>query len=305
MRVLPAFILLAMVFAGCSDSSVGTAAPQAAIGTLRGVVVDEAVRPLAGVNVTLLGTAPQNVTTKADGEFRFDDVATGGHLLEARKKGFIDTRLDVQVFATNVTDPVRVILLADRAEQSFIEAHTFDGFLECSFTAFYARAACSPDIGPGPLCQPYGVCLPNATAPGQYLAAHTISQPRMKFMQSEMVWSSSQLLGETLRAVPGARNANGQIIDFIPYEGSSPLVMPIDVNLAQGAQIGSGSDYIVRVFAGYVNGTAPPQCVPTLGCPWGVGAAIQQPFELFTHVFYGFTPPPGWQFGRDGLPPLP
>jgi hypothetical protein len=60
------------------------------------------------------------------------------------------------------------------------------------------------------------------------------------------------------------------------------------------------------VFSGYVNETAPPQCLPSpLGCPWGVGATYEQRFELFTHVFYGFEPPVGWRFSADGVPVPP
>jgi hypothetical protein len=160
------------------------------------------------------------------------------------------------------------------------------------------------------LCQlPDGVCGlgPGNLTTDQFMAVHTVSKQSVRFLQSEMVWSAGSQLSASLRAVPGSRSpADGKINDYRPFEGVSPLVMPMDGAVAQGLFIGNGKDFVVRVFSGYVNGTAAPTCLPSpVNCPWGVGASYEQKFQLFTHVFFGFTPPEGWQFSRDGVPPIP
>jgi hypothetical protein len=135
---------------------------------------------------------------------------------------------------------------------------------------------------------------------------HSPSRGGIAFLQSELQWDASSGLGESLRAVPGSRDAqSGDLQDFEGVEGPSPLIVPMTGEVANALSIGNGRDYAVRVFSSYAAGTAPP-CLPSpAGCQWGVGMAFQQRFGMVTHVFYGFTPPEGWQFGRDGLPPTP
>jgi hypothetical protein len=129
----------------------------------------------------------------------------------------------------------------------------------------------------------------------------------VRFLQSELVWEAGSQLSTSLKAIPGSRDrTDGKINDYRPFEGTSPLAMPMDGAVAQALFIGNGKDLVVRVFSGYVNETAPPVCLPSpLGCPWGVGASYEQRFDLFTHVFYGFEPPEGWRFSADGVPPIP
>jgi hypothetical protein len=72
----------------------------------------------------------------------------------------------------------------------------------------------------------------------------------------------------------------------------------------------------VRVFSDDVDATQPPvqECTPTpdpvLGAiyctKYGVGATLEQKFSHYTHVFYGYTPTPGWRFtSGDPVPPPP
>jgi hypothetical protein len=315
--LLVAAVASLALLAGCSGAKAPDEGPlvaTATTGILHGVVVDEAIRPLAGVNVTvpLSDGTSLNATTAADGVFAFDDLRPGGYLVQARKLGFLDSAV-----ATNVTagdaDPagVRLLLLADVLNAPFIEAFQFSGFMQCSFTVVVARvAACNPSEAAQPLCTlPVSVCtgpVDNLTE-DEFMAVHSVSRQTARFLQSELVWDAASQLSTSLKAVPGSRDPKtGQLNDFRPFEGESPLAMPMPGQVAQALFIGNGKEYVVRVFSGYVNGTAPPTCLPSpVGCPWGVGATYEQRFELFTHVFYGFDPPEGWRFSSDGLPPVP
>jgi hypothetical protein len=318
LRTLLAAALLALpLLAGCTggaDDPVGPVVATATTGVLRGVVVDEAIRPLTGVRISVPlsdGTA-LNSTTTDDGAFAFGDLQPGGYLVQARKLGFLDAAVAVNVTAGE-GDPegLRVQLLADVLNAPAIESFQFNGFMQCSFTAFVARvAACNPSEAAQPLCGlPVPVCtgpVDNLTA-DEFMAVHSVSRQTVRFLQSELVWEAGSQLSSSLKALPGSRDpATGAINDYRPFEGPSPLAMPMDGAVAQALFIGNGKDLVIRVFSGYVNETAPPTCLPSpVGCPWGVGASYEQRFELFTHVFYGFAPPEGWRFSTDGLPPIP
>ncbi|MFA5944222.1 MAG: carboxypeptidase-like regulatory domain-containing protein, partial [Candidatus Thermoplasmatota archaeon] len=158
--------LLLAVLAGCAGREPDSAPPleaTATTGLLRGVVVDEAIRPLLGVRITvpLSDGSVLNATTAEDGAFAFGDLQPGGYLVQARKLGFLDAAL-----AANVTagegDPagLRLQMLADVLNAPFVEALQFSGFIQCSFTAFVARvAACNPSEAAQPLCNtPVPVC---------------------------------------------------------------------------------------------------------------------------------------------------
>lgn len=324
MRTLRAVLTLALavvlpLLAGCSGTGGGGAADAeveatATTGVLRGVVVDEAIRPLLGVNVTVPmadGTTISRMTAD-DGLFAFDGLPPGPYVVNARKLGFLDASVAANVTAgVDVPDSVRVLMPADVLNTPAIDQYSFDGFLQCSATAFYARAAaCNPDEAAQPLCQLPGEPCTNGPAnltTDEFMAVHTVARQSVRFLQSEMVWEATQQGSASLRALPGSRDpASGEINDYQPFEGPSPLIMPMDGAIAQALFIGNGKDLVVRVFSGYVPGTNPPACLPSpLGCPWGVGVSYEQRFQIVTHVFFGFEPPEGWQFGRDGLPPIP
>jgi hypothetical protein len=315
--LLAAALALLPLLAGCSGGDGGPEAPleaTATTGILKGVVVDEAIRPLLGVRITvpLADGTLLNSTTEADGAFAFDELAPGGYVVQVRKLGYLDAAVAANVTAGEAEPAgLRIQMLADVLNSPFIEQFQFSGFLQCSFTAFVARvAACNPSEAAQPLCNtPVPVCtgpIDNLTS-DEFMAVHSVSRQTVRFLQSELVWEAGSQLSEGLKALPGSRDPlTGEINDYRAFEGKSPLAMPMDGAVAQALFIGNGKDLVIRVFSGYANGTAPPTCLPSpLGCPWGVGASYEQRFEIFTHVFYGFEPPEGWRFSSDGVPPTP
>jgi iron complex outermembrane receptor protein len=72
-------------------------------GTIRGVAVDSGGAPLAGVQVSLEGTALR-VLTRADGRFEFLGVATGSRTIRARGIGFVPAVAVVQMAAGDAVD---------------------------------------------------------------------------------------------------------------------------------------------------------------------------------------------------------
>src|SRR5688572_666453 len=117
--LLTALALLVPLLAGCSGGEEGPAAPLEATpttGILRGVVVDAAIRPLAGVRITVPqpdGTE-RNATTPEDGGFAFDGLAPGAYVVHARRLGYLDASVSTNVTA-GVAEPeaVRLQMLDD------------------------------------------------------------------------------------------------------------------------------------------------------------------------------------------------
>lgn len=310
-----ATLALLLPLAGCAqpDPSQDGQAAQATptTGILHGVVVDAAIRPLANVSVAiaLVDGGERSQVTTDDGSWRFGDLAPGAYVVRAQRLGYFDAQVSANVTA-GVDDPdgVRILLDVDAASVPAVDAYVFDGFLQCSVTLVAVRAAaCNPDEA-GACGLPVDLCGvgPGNLTDDRFMAVQTIGRGGIEFLQSEMQWQAGSGLGSNLRAVPGSRpEGGGATNDFRPFEGPSPLIMPMDGAIANGLFIGNGKDYVVRVFSGYMDGTAPP-CLPSpVGCQWGIGVAYEQRFSLITHAFYSFTPPEGWEFGRDGLPPVP
>lgn len=312
MRWLALASLLTLALSGCFGASPGATdqtGAVAATGLLRGVVVDEAIRPLSGaaVGLQLPDGSARNTTSGDDGTWRVTDLPAGAYLVTVTLAGFLDHRTTANVTAGLLDPPaVRAVLAVDQRQLASIAAFAFEGFLQCSFTAIALRQACDVDEAVRPACTTAGVCPGNVTE-DRFMAVHNVAGEGLAYIQSEITWDASTQLGQSLGAVPAARDpATGTLQSYAGVEGSSPLIVPLPGDVANAFGLGAGgTEYALRIFGGYVEGTAPP-CLPSpAGCQWGVGIALQQSFTVVTHVFYGFAPPEGWQFGRDGLPALP
>src|SRR5688572_17724784 len=106
MRALAALALLAgALLAGCSSSSNDSPSEDgptfddlgleatSSTGVIRGLVVDEAIRPVEGARVRLQGgDAPSEALTTDLGTFGFEGLAPGTYFLSVSKPGFFDAQ---------------------------------------------------------------------------------------------------------------------------------------------------------------------------------------------------------------------
>ncbi|MEA3137222.1 MAG: outer rane receptor for ferrienterochelin and colicin, partial [Thermoplasmata archaeon] len=146
--LLVAAVLSAALFAGCSSSGdppkdeltpadfeeLELQATETK-GLIRGVVVDDAIRPIAGATIDLRGGSSKATSkTSEEGLFGFDQLEPGTYFLQVSRLGFRTTQVSAEVVA-GVKDPpiLRVLMSADLAFVSpYFEQYTFDGFMECS-----------------------------------------------------------------------------------------------------------------------------------------------------------------------------
>jgi hypothetical protein len=137
---LAAALLLAALLAGCSGGDGGrggltvggrtvsiSAAPQAGKGALAGVVVDEAIRPVAGANVSVAGQVV--ATTRDDGAFVLDALDPGSLILVVAAPGFLPIQTSAEVVAGE-TASVRVLLPRDNRPVPYHVTYSHDGFMQ-------------------------------------------------------------------------------------------------------------------------------------------------------------------------------
>lgn len=288
-------------------------------GIIRGVVVDLAVRPVAGVAVELRGAGePTRTTSNAEGAFGFDALPPGDYFLTASKPGYIEAQQSTQVVA-GVEEPpiVKILIEADPTTQPYVEAYVFAGFIECSVRGMVIAYQC-------------GVTDVDVVHEEYELAMAPES------IVSEMIWASTQAAGDELslsiRCLPGDSDPAEKCPEgqrgIVRSEGKSPQVARINRTLAEQWALGV-NPLIIDLFAfgrsdldAYNESTVDEAQKPVTGedcLDWngvvfpdgtcvratGPGLILNQKVDVYTHVFYGYAPPEDWQFSVDGDPPAP
>ncbi len=314
MRNLPgALLAFAVALAGCNGGSpsadqgleegftdLGLEA-TATTGVLRGLVVDPTILPVAGAQVTLVSTGA-STTTGEDGLFGFDELEAGPYFLAVEKVGYAKVQASAEVVAGMASPPVvRILLQPDPSSIPYVVAQSYSGYVQCSFklaNLVFDASSCDP-----------------AGATG--LSANDDSQPWFPvtgpplYYQSEMTWESTQPAGTGLVTIQWACNEGDCGDDdyrLCNVRGQSPLTCRVNrtASLVEGgggvgieeAELGtSNMGYNVQMFANCF------ECVP--GTVLGVGVVLEQRFDVFNHLFYGYEPPAEWTFISDGPPPPP
>lgn len=319
-------------------------------GVIRGVVVDEAIKPIAGVNVTALsGTTNRTVATNDDGLFGMDGLAPGEYFLTASKLGYQSVQAGpVTVVAGDASPaPTKIQLLADLNLQAYADTLSWDAFVGCSVTTPSVSAA---------VCGLPG--LADATN-NDFLKNYQAARPPA-WIQVEAVWESTQPLGGELGLSITALGPPQ--VGVNDTAGVSPIYITVNETDAARFHFGvNDTDITIRLFSteltgtdvvpeeaaqdayaanvyGPLNGTGVPKAYddvvvgndPTCfaGClavnPFGNEACVQYPVlfkdcyrfggagvvlnqqvKVFTHIFYGYTPPAGWRFSDGSSVPTP
>jgi hypothetical protein len=320
MRILVALALLATTLAGCSGGEAGAepAAPvdfepleleaTATTGIIRGVVVDEAIRPIGNASIVLRGETDLATTSTAEGAFGFDGLEPGAYFLSATKPGHIGAQASAEVVAGVAEPPiVKILLAADLSYVTpFAQVVVFDGFIECGVTTpVIAGAICA--IPNGATCDPPlppEACLGNVTNDNfnQFIPVDQVPS----FIQHELVWEATQSTGNMFNLAARWATEDGDWGEIKGSIGVSPIIIALNATEVEDEEIGlNGTGLAPAIFAGGMEGTTPP-CDPVFGiCLFSTGATISQSFRLYTTLFYGYTPPEGWLFIDEGSIPPP
>ncbi|MEA3137218.1 MAG: Carboxypeptidase regulatory-like domain, partial [Thermoplasmata archaeon] len=287
------------------------------------------------------GSAPRNTTSGADGAFGFDGLPPGTYFLTVRKLGFLDQQANAEVVA-GVSEPAitKILLLADPSSIPYTALFQYDAFVACSFTLVTVSfAACGlaadqtnnkflvnyrPDKAPSfvqieaiwdstqALGNELGLSV-TALGPPQVGVNGTTGPSPIHITINETMALQHNFTGPdaadiTIRLFSTALTGT----DVIPEE---------QVHAAWAAAYPTYNEtpapgVVQAVFDAdptglLINPFTHEDCVryPVLfAACWGfggVGMALEQRVTIYTHIFYGHVPPPGWTFSADGAPPDP
>lgn len=291
--VLLAAVLPAAVLAGCSGQGPadgkGAAVPPAAAGVLRGLVVDAALRPLAGANVTATGAgATLQASTGADGLFNFTALAPGSYAVAVRKEAYLSAQRLVQVAAGDPRPPlVQVVLQVQAGEQPFVVAIKWEGLIGCAFA--YGNLCSAPAQG--------GFDVVGDQSAHLFWDEYVAQARVPDLVQAEAVWEATLPSSAELRPIFGWSTPPEWVQfqyggTFASFSTPSPAFYRLPGEEAGVPGLGVTVGLVVEFYGGQPG-----------GLPAGVTA--NQPIDLFLHDFYGYLPPEAWRFVNDGAPPPP
>ena len=304
-----AFLLAAVTLAGCSSGGQEPEAPETDVdfgeldleatdttGVIRGIVVDEAIRPIANAAITIRGGGSELSTTSTEaGSFGFDGLEPGTYFLSASKPGHFGAQASAEVVA-GVEEPpiVKLLLNRDAASAPYFVLHKWEGFLECGLSVV-------------------ALCGVADEVTNDNFATVMVIDGVPLFIQSEVLWQTTTAASDQLwlwhsnGAKPDGA-FNGTRDSYAWRQGPSPLIMTSNATEIEESEYGTNNDLYLRMFTGSIEGTRNPTdpegCYPGGPGPdvycGGVGYSIEQSFTVYTTAFFGYLPPEGWAFHADG-----
>lgn len=280
-------LLALLALAGCAaDEPSGKDRPQAepgaGEGTVRGFVVDEAIRPVAGAAVAVRSAvggagAPVQAETDARGEFALA-LPAGAYLLEASHARFAPTRSEVQVaegFESSV-----VLQFEFPAEMApYHTTEKWDGFVVCSLsTPAFTSEECGEGVG-----TPAGRVGKQANN----LVRHDfgVDSTDLQTLVVEVAWSPTSEAGTSLVVYTVSDwvcdpECDGN--DLGTEHGTSPIHHRVDRDALLEELEQPEPEFSVFVLADDEAGAA------TL--------VLNQPFQVFVSKFYRDAAPEGFSF---------
>lgn len=274
-------VLLVGLLAGCADdpSDVEPAfddiVPEGATGVMRGVVFDGAIIPLQGVTVTEAGGA--EATTDDQGRWVLTGFDASTYVLTFSKPGYAQVQAAAEVVETGDAPILKVQMAILPGTEPFVEVMQWNGHIECSWflaNVFYTGCGIGDVVGD----QSRRFDMINA---------------RPHFVQSELDWTPTQVAGSNLCMRHYASSGiGGDILGDVC--GANPLTFHINETKVEEVGIGNTRGIERVVWVASLTQEAPV-----------AGVAIDQPFVIYTHLFFNFQPDDGWTFLANGPPTVP
>lgn len=301
MRVWLTALLAGMVLSGCSGDP-STSSQEASeeeidygveatstTGVIRGIVIDEAIRPLFNASVSLAGLN-RTVVTNDDGAFGFEGLEPGTYFFAVSKLGFKGAQGSADVVA-GVSDPaiVKVMLTSNPSTAPYVEVQAFRAFITCGAAIVATSVGCNtfPDVG-------------EALGDKVYFLYKFTTLPM--WTQGELVWEQTQPAGGAMiwEIVNPDQPAPQRHTGYRETAASPALAYINTTLLAENEEWVVGEDspgLMYRIFAG-----PHPTCT---GVGFGCGVTVNQQMDAYVHNFFNFVPPEGWRFTVDGPPVVP
>ncbi len=305
MRLLIGFCLLAITLAGCAENATSedTAVEDDPalevevtdeLGGIRGVVVNDAIVPIAGATVELpLGSETLTTETDEEGRFTFSKIAPGSYFLTISKANHESAQAGVVVEAGEESpEIIKVQLNRLFAMDPYYVTDYYQAFIGCAYS-FSVSSTCVNDYtricgNVDPSCCPGG-CVPQVTGIVDQREYQSGVGPGWSSIVWEMSWETSAAgTGEELGLTVSYAAREGAGHWFATHRGPMPWRLQCDVGVnCPGMQESNG----------------PPQIDPEgrddLWNMLGAGASsvtVQQEVEIFQSNFYYAQVPGEWSF---------
>ena len=152
------------------------------LGAIAGVVVDEAIRPVAGAE--LATSDGRNATSDDNGVFRLGNLEPGLYMLDVQADGFLAAHTSVEVVADE-TATLKVQLLRDVSPQPYFRTWDYDAYMQAWGTVGQWAVEI---IVPTPLCDCTYTFEPEANVTGIVLEAFWEPTTPDPLAQNEFYW---------------------------------------------------------------------------------------------------------------------
>lgn len=276
------------------DDGAASDTAASATATIRGLVADLALRPIAGARVVIQENS-RTAVTDSSGAFAFPDVAPGVVTLAADADGFETGALRTSLDAGDVWEPTFRLLPVERPVP-FQEQWEFQGFFECSATYLIITGDC---FAAADYAAEQAGLPPPGSATNEKYEFQVPVRAGWETIVVEETWEPAtaatdprlRLLVEPLDVV----DEDGHSVSYAETGGEGPLRLEIrrgEVHeTAQSATLRVPDDGDTLRLRSFVQGELHhPGGTNFLG----VGAAFQQQFTIYVTVFYLEAAPEGF-----------
>lgn len=303
-KTILALLLLATVaFAGCAGGGGGEEnevpdelvedAPEVEVtsttGGIRGVVVDDAIRPIKGATVEVTGTDKKAMTTET-GLFAFSGLEAGPYFVKASHPLYDVQQQSVEVVAgVAEPEPVKFLLTRVVLQDPYYQTIKFDGFIVCS--ANVDGVGYSEECGEG-------VGLPVVGRVGgqdnNYVQFDFTVGAGAKSIILEQVWEPTSEAGRAFFTPVSTEWVCDPFCGgsrFTEMDGESPLYGRIEEEeLLDHEVVPDETPITMFTYASLSSNPA--------------GVVLNQPFSSFVTVFYHAPAPEGWSFVNGSPDPF-
>jgi hypothetical protein len=315
-RAVAAALVLTVLLAGCASKGTTGALPDVpAPGTIAGVVVDEAVRPIKGAAVELLDGNHTSTATDEAGAFILKGVAPGVHLLKASHPLYDTQQQSIEV-QPGAAEGSRVKMQLNRVifAQPYVQTQKFDGFLVCSVGFFeYASEECGEGVGvPCEVPQPVGCHRWGGQGNNHAQYDFWLDGSFARSLVLEAKWvPSSPTLSEFYFISATEWTCDPFCIgnELNLTTGGSPLHQHLHIKDGMTATRTGGTTNVTATtrFSTFVWpnwGCADFSVSTDPNCLQQVNVAINQPFQVFATASYYLPLPDDWSFIKGDAPPF-
>lgn len=315
--LLACLLLTALAMAGCSGGGGGDEIPDqltegapeievtSTTGGIRGVVVDEAVRPIKGATVVVVNT-DKTMETDETGLFVFSGLEAGQYFVKASHPLY-----DLQQQATEVVagvadpQPLKFLLTRQILAQPYLTTEKFDGYIVCS--AGHPEVGYSEECGEGagvPCVDPNVPCgRVGGQGNNQVQYDFYLDNLDVKTILVEMVWEST-----------AQTHASGELLTYVSTQwvcdpfcggnvfanggGPSPLILRAE---AENGTIG-GEEFTLEEPFTVFTWANPNVYDPATGTVPVGSVMLNQPYQAFVTKSYYLPLPAEWSFVGGGDP---